>query len=108
MVADTGSTNGTFINGQRIAYGKAFAVKNDDKLKFGTVEVSVEHILDENKREISAGDFETKKEISAADEVLPDKTVAINDFYSTKEISELEKNGTNSEQDVLPDVSEKI
>ena len=39
MVADTGSTNGTFINGERIAYGKAFVVKDGDKLKFGTVEV---------------------------------------------------------------------
>jgi pSer/pThr/pTyr-binding forkhead associated (FHA) protein len=39
VVADTGSTNGTFINGERIAYGKAFVVGEDDKLKFGTVEV---------------------------------------------------------------------
>jgi pSer/pThr/pTyr-binding forkhead associated (FHA) protein len=39
MVADTGSTNGTFINGQRIAYGRAFPIGESDKLKFGTVEV---------------------------------------------------------------------
>jgi hypothetical protein len=39
MVADTGSTNGTFINAQRIAYGKAFTVGETDKVKFGTVEV---------------------------------------------------------------------
>jgi pSer/pThr/pTyr-binding forkhead associated (FHA) protein len=39
MVADTGSTNGTFINNQRIAYGKAFMINDGDKVKFGTVEV---------------------------------------------------------------------
>jgi FOG: FHA domain len=39
LVADTGSTNGTFINGQRIAYGKAFSIGDADRIKFGTVEV---------------------------------------------------------------------
>ncbi len=39
MVADTGSTNGTFINGQRVAYGRAFVISESDKVKFGTVEV---------------------------------------------------------------------
>ncbi|HEX8250061.1 MAG TPA: FHA domain-containing protein [Pyrinomonadaceae bacterium] len=39
MVADTGSTNGTFVNNQRIAYGKAFMINDGDRVKFGTVEV---------------------------------------------------------------------
>ncbi|HEY0051628.1 MAG TPA: FHA domain-containing protein [Pyrinomonadaceae bacterium] len=39
MVADTGSTNGTFINNQRIAYGKASMINDGDRVKFGTVEV---------------------------------------------------------------------
>jgi pSer/pThr/pTyr-binding forkhead associated (FHA) protein len=39
QVADTGSTNGTFINGQRIAYGKAFPIRDGDKVRFGTVDV---------------------------------------------------------------------
>lgn len=42
IVSDTGSTNGTFINDERIAYGRAFAVKAADKLKFGTVEIALE------------------------------------------------------------------
>lgn len=58
MVADTGSTNGTFINGKRIAYGKAFEVNSGDKLKFGNVEVEFEY---------------TPKEI-------PLKTVAVENF----------------------------
>jgi pSer/pThr/pTyr-binding forkhead associated (FHA) protein len=44
MVADTGSTNGTFINDKRIAYGKAFPVADGDKVKFGTVEVSITYV----------------------------------------------------------------
>lgn len=39
LVADTGSTNGTFINGERIAYGRAFAVGENETLKFGTINV---------------------------------------------------------------------
>ncbi|MBP7376016.1 MAG: FHA domain-containing protein [Pyrinomonadaceae bacterium] len=43
-VADTGSTNGTFINGERIAYGKANLLENDDVVKFGLIDVTLEHI----------------------------------------------------------------
>ena len=42
-VADTGSTNGTFINGERIAYGKSNLLEKDDVVKFGLVDVSFEH-----------------------------------------------------------------
>lgn len=51
MVADTGSTNGTFVNNQRIAYGKAIPIKDGDKLKFGTVEVALEHLIKEIEKE---------------------------------------------------------
>ena len=43
-IADTGSTNGTFINGERIAYGKATQLADGDKVKFGVIEVVFEHI----------------------------------------------------------------
>jgi pSer/pThr/pTyr-binding forkhead associated (FHA) protein len=49
MVADTGSTNGTFINDRRIAYGKAIPINDADKLKFGTVEVTLQHIVEETE-----------------------------------------------------------
>jgi pSer/pThr/pTyr-binding forkhead associated (FHA) protein len=42
LVADTGSTNGTFVNGQRIAYGKAVEINLGDKLNFGVVPVAFE------------------------------------------------------------------
>jgi pSer/pThr/pTyr-binding forkhead associated (FHA) protein len=44
VLADTGSTNGTFINGRRIAYGKAEVITDGDKVNFGTVEVTFRHI----------------------------------------------------------------
>lgn len=44
LVADTGSTNGTFINGERIAYGRAFPIAGDSKVKFGNIEVIFEYV----------------------------------------------------------------
>ncbi|HMJ08962.1 MAG TPA: FHA domain-containing protein [Pyrinomonadaceae bacterium] len=41
IVADTGSTNGTFLNDVRIPYGKAIEVGENDNLKFGTVGVEL-------------------------------------------------------------------
>lgn len=42
-VADTGSTNGTFVNGQRLAYGRAATLILGDRIRFGTVDVSIEN-----------------------------------------------------------------
>ena len=39
LVADTGSTNGTFINGRRISYGEARQIVDGDVVGFGDVEV---------------------------------------------------------------------
>ena len=39
LVADTGSTNGTFINGRRIGYGEARQIADGDVVGFGDIEV---------------------------------------------------------------------
>jgi hypothetical protein len=39
LVADTGSTNGTYINGRRISYGEARQIVEGDVVGFGDVEV---------------------------------------------------------------------
>jgi hypothetical protein len=44
MVADTGSTNGTHINGQRIPYGEARPINEGDLVAFGDVEVRFRRI----------------------------------------------------------------
>ena len=41
LVADTGSTNGTFINGRRISYGEARQIEDGDVVGFGDVEVRI-------------------------------------------------------------------
>ncbi len=42
LVADTGSTNGTFVSGNRIPYGKAVAVGSASSVKFGSIDVVFE------------------------------------------------------------------
>ena len=39
LVADTGSTNGTYVNGRRIAYGESRVIEDGDVIGFGDVEV---------------------------------------------------------------------
>ena len=39
LVADTGSTNGTYINGRRITYGESRQVEEGDVIGFGDIEV---------------------------------------------------------------------
>ncbi|HEY0366425.1 MAG TPA: FHA domain-containing protein [Pyrinomonadaceae bacterium] len=39
LVADTGSTNGTYVNGRRIAYGESRLIEDGDVVGFGDVEV---------------------------------------------------------------------
>ncbi|HKG13496.1 MAG TPA: FHA domain-containing protein [Pyrinomonadaceae bacterium] len=39
LVADTGSTNGTFINGRRLSYGEARQIEDGDVVGFGDAEV---------------------------------------------------------------------
>lgn len=40
VLADTGSTNGTFVNGERISYGKSVRLRSSDVIRFGNVEVA--------------------------------------------------------------------
>ncbi|PYS98076.1 MAG: hypothetical protein DMF63_17635 [Acidobacteria bacterium] len=45
VIADTGSTNGTYLNEERIAYGKAIEIFGGDKVKFGSIDVAIEFTL---------------------------------------------------------------
>ena len=57
-MSDTGSTNGTFLNEERIAYGKAIPVNPGDKVKFGTIDVEFSRIEKETDFEIEDEDSE--------------------------------------------------
>ena len=55
VVADTGSTNGTYLNGERIAYGKAIELHAGDKVKFGGIDVALEFTPAEVKTSAEIG-----------------------------------------------------
>ena len=57
LIADTGSTNGTFLNGERIAYGKAVKIDETDKITFGSIDVWFEKVEPETPNQ---GDPEAK------------------------------------------------
>ena len=44
VIADTGSTNGTYLNDERIAYGKAIEIFDGDRVKFGVIDVKLEFV----------------------------------------------------------------
>lgn len=81
VVADTGSTNGTYLNGERIAYGKAVEMFEGDKLKFGAVDVELGFIpapapsptiepeisADAPTEAFAVGDFEFSKKSEVSD-----------------------------------------
>ena len=90
MVADTGSTNGTFINNQRIAYGKAFVINDSDKLKFGTVEVALEHLVKElnfASEQVESNDPFVRESLLADETVFEDQDVS-EDFDQTMKVEE--------------------
>ena len=79
VISDTGSTNGTFINDERIAYGRAVAVKAGDKLRFGTVAVALEHIAAEAAPEtvISGETVSAQRDTTPETEIYSGKTLAL-------------------------------
>lgn len=59
-IADTGSTNGTFINGTRISYGKAMEIADNDTITFGSIKVRLRpEIYDTLTDQPSTSDPET-------------------------------------------------
>ncbi len=75
MVADTGSTNGTFINDKRIVYGQAIPIAKSDQVKFGNIEVSFEYVQREIENEGSTN-YETNETITASQNNI--QTVSFN------------------------------
>ncbi|MEO6051459.1 MAG: FHA domain-containing protein [Pyrinomonadaceae bacterium] len=93
-VADTGSTNGTFVNNQRISYGKAVRLIEGDVVKFGVVAVLFDHV---------PPPVEAEPQIPSSE--LPDqKTTAIDGFEFTSRVS----SEPADEPEPLPDETLKI
>lgn len=100
QVADTGSTNGTFINGQRIAYGTAYSVADADKVQFGTVEVLFNRLTDLPGNIYDSSEVSIEKDTKS--EVMPDlKETGIDErkFQTTAFIEDEETEQKNIEPD---------
>lgn len=113
MVADTGSTNGTFINGQRIAYGKAIPLRDGDKLKFGTVEVALEHVIKamaeespEDKSSLAEIESEIKEKSSVQEKISIDPKDLSNENSTSNLNNEAEKVPPTAQRIIL-DFDEK-
>lgn len=71
VMSDTGSTNGTFLGDERIAYGKAIPVNAGDKVKFGTVDVEFSRVEKETDLEDEVSEVETPKMILPKPKPIP-------------------------------------
>jgi len=101
-VADTGSTNGTFINGERIAYGKSNLLEKDDVVKFGLIDVTFEHLQravvaaplvtereEEKQYTVSIDGFEFKSRTSPEVRESPAETTPNDEFADTSKVEDL-------------------
>ncbi len=84
VVADTGSTNGTFIDGERIAYGKARTFAIDQKLKVGSIDVTFNLI---ETAPIASGD-EIEDRVT---ETASDDTYKVGEFEFTTKLDTPER-----------------
>ncbi len=97
VVADTGSTNGTFIRGERIEYGKAIEISSGEHVLFGLVDVSFEFPdKPETKIETAAmlpktetysvGEFEFTRKVETVQAIQAQPSAASSDAPLEKKI----------------------
>ena len=103
-VADTGSTNGTFINDERIAYGKAVRFNYTDRVKFGTVEVTFTLMEPETAAEeeasdrnsVQIGDLEFRSRVAdSTPRAVPDDTAPVSASHLATQKIDDEVAGSN-------------
>ena len=86
-IADTGSTNGTFINDEQIPYGKAIRIKMSDRLRFGDVVVSLREpeklTVDESIPVDIRQNIELSEHASSTDEKVTGGTMKTEASFST-------------------------
>ena len=101
MVADTGSTNGTFVGGVRIAYGKAIELLDTDKLSFGTVDVEFRHILKETAEDRSAAEISSVEDFAATRNFSGKENVSVKADYSATADFSINENAASKQ--ILPE-----
>ncbi len=114
QVADTGSTNGTFINNQRIAYGKAFPIADADIVRFGMIDVLFNRLENapenvENSSEIAAEKVIESTDLSDSREILRDADTAKieEDKFQNIEFTDDKQKVIQNERQTVFDVEKK-
>jgi pSer/pThr/pTyr-binding forkhead associated (FHA) protein len=113
LVADTGSTNGTFVDGMRIAYGKAIAITDSDKLRFGMVDVALQRIIKEEVKEQFTAKLSPNENFSTNQNFSINGEVASNGKGETEKISsvltlqEIKTNGSPAKEETSTEGNEK-
>ena len=114
LVADTGSSNGTFVNGTRIAYGKAVEIAPNVSVKFGDVETFFAWELPAPEPEPTVEDYvssvETATEIHEPDaqkisdepETVPGREVDELKTYLNEPVEDAMKTHLNTEAEDDP------
>ena len=109
LVRDLNSTNGTFINDKRIAYGRAFPISNADRVKFGNIEVTFEYIpraveeysnqevtvnvlpqeaFSQSQRDIQTVAFNSDEDVSMKTEYVPQPPVKAENIQPKENLQE--------------------
>ena len=106
QIADTGSTNGTFINDRRISYGKAMTISEADKIKFGTVEVLIKFPEKEEiiEPEIVENEEIIEPEIAEKPEAETEVLLNSKELIPPESIAAIDK---DFDKDLKPDTEEK-
>ncbi len=102
LVADTGSTNGTFVSGKRIPYGKAVVVGSALTVKFGSIEVVFE------RREELPQTAEVEVPDEGVEPQMRESALEIDGGAADPRISPTEAFNSESEDDVLPLEDESV
>lgn len=100
MVADTGSTNGTFINGERISYGKAYEITEGTSVRFGAIDVDFVQAGADGSQDGEAGPISRPRETSLlSDEPVGETREPDLPLEPTKPFIDLEQTGRKDSAD---------
>lgn len=99
-LADTGSTNGTFVGGVRIAYGKAIVLEDADKLGFGTVEVELRRVETEDDAAAILNEDSAAENTVTNRNVSTENSIPSSDIYATRK--DFQSNQETASERILP------
>lgn len=107
VIADTGSTNGTYLNDERIAYGKAIEIFEGDKVKFGAIDVDLKFAPapphEPPRREVEVSPDAPTEAYTIGDFQFLKKTQVIEPAVKTEVRSEPATQVVDKDEEISPD-----